>query len=67
MIPGQVKAVIILGVLVGATLLGGIIGAGVDYVTGNAGWWGVIGLIGLISGVIATAVIVEGTGAPARR
>lgn len=67
MVSGQVKAVIIVGVLIGATLLGAIIGAGIDYASGDAGWWGVVGLIGLISGVIATSVIVEGTGARARR
>ena len=67
MLSGQVKAVVILGVLIGATLLGGIIGAGIDYASGNAGWWGVVGLIGLISGVIASSVIVEGTGPSERR
>jgi len=67
MLSRQVKAVVIVGVLIGATLLGGIIGAGIDYASGDAGWWGVVGLIGLISGVIAAGVIVEGTGAPARR
>jgi len=55
------------GWLYAATGVGGIIGAGIDYASGNAGWWGVAGLIGLISAVIASSAIVEGTGTAARR
>lgn len=59
MVSGGVRMVIIVGVLVGAALLGGIIGAGIDFLSGNAGWWGVCGLAGLIAGSIVVAVMIE--------
>ena len=66
MISGGTKAVLIAGILIGAVLLGGIIGAAIDYVVSNSGWWGVGALGGLFAGMIAVSVVIEGRG-PRRR
>lgn len=66
MVTGPAKLVVLAGILIGLAVLGAIIGAGIDYATGNAGWWGAIGLAGLMAGMIAVSVVVEGTG-PVRR
>jgi hypothetical protein len=65
MVTGSVRIVVIVGVLIGAAILGGIIGAGIDFITGDTGWWGVCGLAGLMAGEIAVAVMVEGKGSRA--
>jgi hypothetical protein len=60
MVSGGAGTVLLVGVVAGATLAGGIIGAGIDFVTGNQGWWGVCALSGLMIGGIACARIAEG-------
>jgi hypothetical protein len=64
MITGGARAVLLAGVTVGAAILGGIIGVGIDFVMGTQGWWGVGALGGLmVAGVIDTR-IVEGRSLP---
>ncbi len=60
MISGSARAVLMAGVLIGLTVLGGIIGAGLDFVAGSQGWWMALGLIGLIAGASIDAVLIEG-------
>ena len=62
MVSDSALAVTLAGILVGGTLFGGIVGAGIDFVTGNQGWWGVCALAGLMIGATVTAVLVEGRG-----
>jgi hypothetical protein len=58
MVSGSARAVLLIGIVVGAAIIGGIIGAGVDFITGAQGWWGVGGLGGLmISGIVAARVV----------
>jgi len=52
--------VFLAGVVLGAMIAGGILGAGIDFVLGNQGWWGVGGLGGLMIGGVLSARIVEG-------
>lgn len=56
----------IVGILIGTTLLGGLIGAGIDFASGNQGWWGVGALIGLVAAIIIDSTLVEGR-VPIRR
>ena len=62
MVSGSSKAVLIVGILVGALLLGGLVGAGLDFVSGNQGWWGVGALIGLMSAAMADTVLLARDG-----
>lgn len=62
MVSDSALAVTLAGILVGSALFGGIVGAGIDFVTGNQGWWGVCALAGLMIGAIVTAVLLEGRG-----
>jgi hypothetical protein len=57
MVSGGSRAVLIAGIVVGAALLGGLVGAGIDFVSGNQGWWGVGALIGLMSGGVVDAAL----------
>lgn len=59
MVTGGAKVVLIIGILIGATLFGGLVGAGIDFVTGNQGWWGVVGFIGLMSAAMIDATLIE--------
>jgi hypothetical protein len=60
MVTGSARAVMLIGLLLGLTLLGGVIGAGVDYAAGNQGWWAVLGLVGLVAGASIDAIAVDG-------
>ncbi len=60
MLTGNARAAVLAGLLVGLTVLGGLIGAGVDLAAGNQGWWAVLGLVGLMAGASIDAVLVEG-------
>ncbi|MGI8970548.1 MAG: hypothetical protein ACR2HB_07565 [Dehalococcoidia bacterium] len=53
---------LIAGITIGAALIGGIIGAGIDFATGNAGWWGAGVLAGLMGAALAVSRLVEGAG-----
>ena len=64
MVSGAARTVLLAGVVLGATIAGAIIGAGIDFVTGNQGWWGVGGLGGLMIGGMVGARIVEGRAEP---
>lgn len=66
-ITGAARGVLLLGVLVGLALLGGIMGAGIDYAAGDAGWWGLGALAGLMAGAIIAAVLVEDSGGGSAR
>ena len=60
MVSGGARMVFLAGVVLGAMIAGGILGAGIDFVLGNQGWWGVGGLGGLMIGGVLSARIVEG-------
>jgi hypothetical protein len=60
MVSGSAQAVLLVGVVLGATILGGIVGAGADFVLGTQGWWGVGALGGLMLGSIVDTRLVEG-------
>ncbi len=62
MLTGSAQAVTLAGVVIVLALLGGIIGAGLDFVIGNQGWGGVGVLIGLMAGATADSILVEGRG-----
>jgi hypothetical protein len=66
MVAGGSKAVLVVGILIGAAVLGGLIGAGVDFAAGNQGWWGVGGLIGLMAAAIIDSRIVGDSRRPHR-
>jgi hypothetical protein len=59
MVSGGSKAVLMTGIVIGAVVLGGVIGAGIDFASGNQGWWGVGALLGLMSAGILDAIILE--------
>lgn len=67
MLSTNTRAVLIAGIVIGAALVGGILGSGVDYLSGNAGWWGVGVLAGLLAAAVAVSALVEGTGPSTRR
>ena len=60
MVSGGSGAILLAGIVAGAALVGGIAGAGIDFVTGNQGWWGVCALSGLMIGVIVCTRLAEG-------
>jgi hypothetical protein len=62
MLTGSTRAVTLAGVPIGLALLGGMIGAGLDFVIGTQGWWGVGVLIGLMAGATVDGILVEGRG-----
>jgi ABC-type multidrug transport system permease subunit len=59
MISGSARSAVLAGLLIGLTVLAGAIGAGVDFVAGNQGWWMVLGLVGLMAGASIDAVLIE--------
>lgn len=64
MVSGGARAVLLIGVVLGAAILGAIIGLGVDFAFGTQGWWGVGGLGGLMVAGIIDSRIVEGRSRP---
>ena len=66
MVSGGSRMILIASVLVGTALLGGIVGAGIDYASGNSGWWGAGALAGIIVAALAASAIVEGRRIPRR-
>ncbi|HTE85390.1 MAG TPA: hypothetical protein VK821_11710 [Dehalococcoidia bacterium] len=64
MVSAGARAVLLAGVVAGATILGGITGAGIDFVLGTQGWWGVGVLGGLMIAGVIDARIVEGRARP---
>jgi len=64
MISGGSKTVLLTGIIIGAVLLGGLVGAGIDFASGNQGWWGIGALIGLMSAGITDATLLAREGGP---
>jgi hypothetical protein len=64
MVSGGARGVLMAGVVLGAAIVGAIIGAGIDFFSGNQGWWGVGLLGGLMIGGITDARLLEGAGPP---
>jgi hypothetical protein len=66
MVSGGTRAVLLIGVALGLTIAGGLVGAAIDFVSGNQGWWGVCALAGLMAAGVADATIAERNSRPAR-
>jgi len=62
MVSGGSKTVLLTGIVIGAVLLGGLVGAGIDFASGNQGWWGVGAMIGLMSAGVADAALLAKSG-----
>jgi hypothetical protein len=67
MVSGGARGLMIAAVVIGAAIVGAMLGAGIDFFTGNQGWWGVGLLGGLMTGVVVDARILEGVGPPRTR
>ena len=59
MVSGGARGILLAGVIIGCAIVGAMLGAGLDFFTGNQGWWGVGLLAGLMVGGILDARILE--------
>ena len=59
MVSGGTRAVLIVGVVLGLTIAGGLVGATIDFLSGNQGWWGVCALAGLMTAGVVDVTIIE--------
>lgn len=59
MVAGSGRPLVLAGLVVGLMVLGGLIGAGIDFAGGSQGWWGVLGLFGLMTGASLAAALIE--------
>ena len=64
MVSGGARGILLAGVVIGFAIIGAMLGAGIDFFTGNQGWWGLGLLAGLMVGGILNARILEGRPQP---
>jgi hypothetical protein len=63
MVSGSARTVLLVGIVIGAAIVGGIIGAAADFALGTQGWWGAGILGGLMIASLVVARLVEGIAA----